>query len=89
MFEKNKECSLSRFECFKCAKEFRFVSNFEHVICAINGKYSKNFYENINYSASLVIFQTYKNIVLRNVHSLGWFLSLCFYPIKLTTNLTL
>jgi hypothetical protein len=27
-----------------------------------------------------VIFQTYKNAVLRNVHSLGWLLWLCFYP---------
>jgi hypothetical protein len=34
----------------------------------------KTFYENPNYYASLVISQTYKNIVLRNVHSLGWFL---------------
>jgi hypothetical protein len=56
MFEKNKECSLSRFECFKHAKEFRFVSNFEHVMCAINGIYSKTIYENLNYYASLAIF---------------------------------
>jgi hypothetical protein len=26
-----------------------------------------------------MIFQTYKNVFLRNVHSLGWLLWLCFY----------
>jgi hypothetical protein len=31
-------------------------------------------YDNPNYYASRVIFQTYKNVVLRRVHSLGWFL---------------
>jgi hypothetical protein len=50
------------------------VSSFELVDFAINGKYSKNIYGNSNYYASLVIFQTYKNVVLKNVHSLGWFL---------------
>jgi hypothetical protein len=50
------------------------VSRFEHVNFAINGKYSKIIYENPNYYASLVIFQTYKNAVLRNVHSLEWLL---------------
>jgi hypothetical protein len=50
------------------------VSIFEHVNFAINGKYSKKIYENPNYYASLVIFQTYKNAVLRNVHSIGWLL---------------
>jgi hypothetical protein len=43
--------------------------------------YSKNFYDNLIYYVSLNIFQTYKNIVLNNVHSLGWLLWLCFYPI--------
>jgi hypothetical protein len=53
-------------------KHFGFVSNFEHVNFAINGKYPKKHYENPNYCASLVIFQTYKNPILKNVHSLGW-----------------
>jgi hypothetical protein len=44
-------------------KHFLFVSNFEHVNFAINGKYSKKNYDNPNYYASLVIFQTYKNAV--------------------------
>jgi hypothetical protein len=48
------------------------VSDFEHVKFSINGKYSKNSNENPNYYASLVVFQTNKNVVLRNVHSLGW-----------------
>jgi hypothetical protein len=39
-------------------KHFLFLSNFEHVKFAINEKYSKNYYENPNYYASFVIFQT-------------------------------
>jgi hypothetical protein len=54
-------------------KHFWFVSSFEHVNFAINGKYSKLFYDNPNNYVSLVIFQIYKNVVLRNVHPLGWF----------------
>jgi hypothetical protein len=48
---------------------FWFVSSFELVDFVINS----------NYYVSLVIFQTYKNAVLKNVHSFGWFLWLCFY----------
>jgi hypothetical protein len=48
------------------------VSNFEHVSFAIDEKYSKNNNDNPNYYVSHVIFQTYKNVVLRNVHSFGW-----------------
>ncbi len=44
-------------------KRFWFVSSFEHVNFAINAKYSKEINENPNYFASLVIFQTYKNVV--------------------------
>jgi hypothetical protein len=47
------------------------VSRFENVNFAINGKYSKKHYDNPNYYASLVIFQTYKNAILKSVHSLG------------------
>ncbi len=61
-------------------KHFLFVSNFEHVNFVINRKYSKNNYENPNYYVSFAIFETYKKVVLRSVHSLGWFLWLCFYP---------
>jgi hypothetical protein len=50
------------------------VSSFEHVNFVINGKYSKKIYDNPNYYASLVIFQTYKNAILKSVQSLGWFL---------------
>jgi hypothetical protein len=50
------------------------VSSFEHVKFAIDEKYSKNNYNNSNYYASLVIFQTYKNVILRSVHSFGWLL---------------
>jgi hypothetical protein len=41
------------------------VSSFEHVKFAINGKYSKKIYNNPNYCASLVIFETYKNVVFK------------------------
>jgi hypothetical protein len=37
-------------------------------------------YDNQNYYVSLVIFQTYKNAILRSVHLFGWFIWLCFYP---------
>jgi hypothetical protein len=47
------------------------VSSFEHVNFAINEKYSKKIYDNPKYYASFVMFQTYKNIILRNAHSLG------------------
>jgi hypothetical protein len=60
-------------------KYFWFVSNFEHVKFEINGKYSQKNYDNPNYHVSCVIFQTYKNAILMNVHSLGWLLWLCFY----------
>jgi hypothetical protein len=48
------------------------VLSFEHVNFEITGKYSKRNYDNPKYYVSLVIFQTYKNVVLKNVHSLGW-----------------
>jgi hypothetical protein len=50
------------------------VSSFEDVNFAINGKYSQKNYDNPNYYASPMIFQTYKNVVLRNVHLLWWLL---------------
>jgi hypothetical protein len=37
---------------------FLFVSSFEHVNFEIDEKYSKNIYDNLNYYASLVTFQT-------------------------------
>ncbi len=57
-----------------------FVSSFEHVNFAINERYSKKNYDNPNYYVFFFIFQTYKNAILRNVHSLGWFFWLWFYP---------
>jgi hypothetical protein len=50
------------------------VENFEHVNFEINGKYSKKNYDNPNYYASFMIFQRYKNAILRVFHSFGWFL---------------
>jgi len=65
-----KKNPFSRFEYFEHAIFSIFVSNFEHVNFKINEKYSlKN--DNENYYVSLVIFQTCKNIVLRNVPSFG------------------
>jgi len=40
-FSKNKDCSLLMFECFEHAILFWFVSSFEHLNFAINGKYSQ------------------------------------------------
>ncbi len=47
MFEKNKDCPLSKFECFDTQKHFLFVSNFEHVKFLINEKYPKNLIQTI------------------------------------------
>jgi hypothetical protein len=74
MFKQNKDCPFLRFECFEFAKKHLFVSSFEHVNFAFNEKYSKKNCENPNYYVYVVIFQTYKIVVLRSVHSLGWFL---------------
>jgi hypothetical protein len=48
-------------------KHFLFLSSFEHENFAINAKYSKKHYDNPNYYASFLIFQIYKNVVLRSV----------------------
>ncbi len=55
-------------------KHFLFVSIFEHLNFTINEKYFQKNYDNPNYYVSLVIFQTYENAIIRNVHSLGWLL---------------
>jgi len=39
MFEKNKDCPLSRFEYFEHANFFLICVNFEHVKFSINKKY--------------------------------------------------
>jgi hypothetical protein len=57
------------------------VSNLEYLNFVINGKYSKKNYNNPKYYASFIIFQTSKNVILKNVHSLGCFLWLYFYLI--------
>jgi hypothetical protein len=49
----------------------KFVSNFENVNLQLMENIAKKI-DNPNYYASLVIFQTYKNTILRSVHSLGW-----------------
>jgi hypothetical protein len=72
-FDKNKDCSYPKFECFKHVKLFLICVKLWPVNFAINRKYSKQIYDNSNYYASLVIFQTYKNVILKYVHSFGWF----------------
>jgi hypothetical protein len=47
------------------------VSKIENITFLINGKNSKKNNDNSNYYASFMIFQKYKNAILRNVHSLG------------------
>jgi len=76
---KKKTIHFQSLSILNMQKHFLFMSNFEHVKFAINGKYSKKIYDNPNYYISLMIFQTHKNVVLRSVHSLGWFLWLWFY----------
>jgi hypothetical protein len=48
-------------------KHFLFFSSFEHVNFKINKKYSRINYDNPNYYASLMIFQTYKNTILSSI----------------------
>jgi hypothetical protein len=49
-------------------KKKLFMSSFDNINFAINVKYSPKSYDNPKYYASLVIFQTYKTVVLRSVH---------------------
>jgi len=62
-------------------KHFWFISSFEHVSFIVNETYSKKKWQSKSLCFLYVIFQTYKNVVLSNVHSLGWLLWLWFYPI--------
>jgi hypothetical protein len=52
-------------------KHFSFVSSFENVSFSINEKYSQQKHNNPNYYVSLVIFQIYKNAVLKMSLHLG------------------
>ncbi len=81
-FEKKQGLSILDVWMFlNMKKHFWFVSSFEHVNFAINGKLFQKQYDNPNYYASFMIFQTYKNVVfLRSVLSLRWLLWLWFYP---------
>jgi hypothetical protein len=40
----------------------------KNVKFVINEKYSKKIYDNSNYYASIMIFQTYKNVIKKSVH---------------------
>jgi hypothetical protein len=64
-------------------KHFLFVSSFEDVKFGINGKHSKFF---LTIQTIMLIFQRYKNVVLKSVHSLGWIFLLWFYPIQNVSN---
>jgi hypothetical protein len=66
MFEKNKIVHSGGLNVSNMQFFLIFVSNF-----AIIKKYSKTFYDNPNDYVSLVILQTYKNAVLKSVHSFG------------------
>jgi hypothetical protein len=76
---KNKDYPFLNFVYCELAKTFLFVLSFECVNFVVNEKYSKRNYDNLNYYASLMIFQTYKNVVLRSAHSFGWLLWIWFY----------
>jgi hypothetical protein len=61
-------------------KYFWFVLGFEHTNFATIEKYSQNYYDNLSYYVSLVIFQIYKKVVLRNVQSLCDSFACIFIP---------
>jgi hypothetical protein len=58
MFVKNRIVHIGGFNVLNMQIVFILLSNF-----AIIKKYSKTFYDNLNYYVSLVILQTYKNVV--------------------------
>jgi hypothetical protein len=55
-------------------KHFLFVSSFKHVSFIVNETYSKKILQSKPLCFLYMIFETYKNVVLNNVHSLGWLL---------------
>jgi hypothetical protein len=81
-FEKKRTILFQSLNVLNMQKHFLFVSKFEHINFAVNEKNLEKNYDNPNYYVFLVIFQTYKNVVLRSVQSFEWLLGLCsFYPI--------
>jgi hypothetical protein len=70
--KKSKDCHFQSLSVLNMQKKYLFVSIIEHMNFAINEKYSKDFYDNLNCYVSLVIYQTYENVILRNVHSFRW-----------------
>ncbi len=70
-FEKNKDCPFLKCECFEHVKAFLICLNFwSSKICNWWKIFPKND-DNLDYYVFFVIFQTYKNAILRSVHSLG------------------
>jgi hypothetical protein len=65
---------------FHKPKDFRFAWNFIHLTYESNGTYCKKYISNPNYYVPMVIGQSCKNVILRNVHPLGWLLWMWFYP---------
>jgi len=56
--KKTKTIHSQSLNALNMQKHFWFVSIFEHANFAINEKYSKKTYDNVNYYVSLMIFQT-------------------------------
>ncbi len=56
------------------------MSTFENVNFAINEKYSKKLYDNPNYYASIMIFQTYKNVIQKMSINLNGYFDYNFTP---------
>jgi hypothetical protein len=54
------------------------VLSFEHIKFVINENYLKINYGNPNNYVEFMIFETYKNAILRSVHSLGWLFDYVF-----------
>ncbi len=79
---KERDYPLLRFECFEYAKTFLICVEFWACKLWNQWKIVQKNYDNPNYYVSFVVFQTYKTVVLKNVHSLRWLLWLFFIPMS-------
>jgi hypothetical protein len=56
-FKRNKDNPFSKFSVWTCKKKNWFMSSFDNINFAINGKYSPKNYDNPKYYASLWFFK--------------------------------
>jgi hypothetical protein len=84
-WKKERDCPLLRFECFEHAKIFFICVKLWTCKLCSQWKIIPKFFlwKSKLYYDFLAIFQTYKNVILKNVHSIGWLLWQCFYLLTL------